>query len=186
MTETEWWQSLEGEDLELNTAGLPPYDAKAVAAYIHKALGDDCDPVLDYGCGTGRLTEEYILTSHLCVEGYDISATALAAAERRLHPFCFTTIATAPFWPCGGAYSVAVLQHLPSEEVLEALKFVAVSLKPGARFVFQFVAGTEDAFLSHQMREADMLVLCERAGLDVEAVAGWLYPQWRWVTAVKP
>jgi len=191
MTETEWWQSLEGDELELNTAGSPPYDVERVAKLLVARL-EGARHVLDFGCGTGRLAEAYLdlAPDGTTVYGRDVSTRATEAAQVRLDGRRFE-VDPGPLWPRAwfdGAYSVAVLQHLPAWAVLvQAIGGVSWALKRGARFVFQYVEGTEDAFLSHQTNEDRVRRWCEFSDLGVEAVeVDEVYPQWRWVTAVRP
>jgi cyclopropane fatty-acyl-phospholipid synthase-like methyltransferase len=176
-TEIEWWRSLRGADVPLNTQGDPPYDAGRVADLIALRLGDP-DSVLDLGCGTGRLAAVYQYQTQAKVVGFDPVPQILAMARRHAPQVSFAD--EMPEGPFGGAYSVTVFQHLPHSECARYVADVMARLDPGGRFCFQYVEGTEDAFLSHQANEATVRSWC--AGFDVTVERDPEFGEWRWVT----
>lgn len=177
MTELAWWSTLTGDDIRLNTQGDPPYDADRVADLIERRLGDP-DLVLDIGCGTGRLAAVYQRHTQAKVVGFDPSPNILAVARRHAAQVTFTP--ALPGGPFGGAYSVTVFQHLPHAECERYVTEVMARLSPGGRFVFQYVEGDEDTFLSHQATEATVCDWCD--GFDVTVERDPEHEQWRWVT----
>lgn len=181
VTELAWWSSLTGDDLRLNTQGDPPYDADRVADLIEMRLGDPGN-VLDVGCGTGRLAAIYQRHTQAKVVGFDPSPNILAAARRHAQQVTFTP--SLPDGPFGGAYSVTVFQHLPHRECARYVTEVVARLAPGGRFVFQYVEGDEDTFLSHQASEATVRGWC--ADFDVTIERDTEVTAWRWATVVGP
>ncbi len=152
--------------------------------------------VLDLGCGVGRLAlpvaEAFGVTVH--VIGVDLSPRMVEIAShevsrRRLRNVTFVTGdgRTVPlFGPFCAAYSMVTFQHLPREASLSYITQVGQRLVTGGRFRFQFVEGTEDAFLSHGLDAEEVVQTCEQAGLTVLACdRGRLYPNWTFITAAK-
>jgi SAM-dependent methyltransferase len=196
MREWAYWDGLDGEDIDLNTAGLPSYPAGIVGSNLAVRFMYDIPdgPVLDLGCGTGRLTVElsarYFPREFFAV---DISQRMLDRVDARCLPNVKTFLCdgrTLPdFGPIAGAFSVTVLQHLPHEAQESYIFQVAQRLLPGGRFVFTIAPGSEDQFLTHQVPDRALLDhWCWRAGLEVLAVehqdpdTGWTWVE----TAVKP
>jgi SAM-dependent methyltransferase len=176
-TEAEWWRSLRGDDIGLNTQGDPPYDAGRVADLISLRLGDP-GTVLDLGCGTGRLAAVYQVQTQAKVVGFDPSPQILAVAREHAPQVEFTD--RLPDGPFGGAYCVTVFQHLPHETCARYVAEVVARLTPGGRFCFQYVEGIEDAFLSHQATESVVRSWCDGHEVTVELDSE--NEQWRWVT----
>lgn len=176
-TETAWWRSLHGDDIRLNTQGDPPYDAGRVADLIRLRLRDP-GSVLDLGCGTGRLAAVYQRQTQAKVVGFDPSPQILAAARQHAPQVSFTD--RLPDGPFGGAYCVTVFQHLPHEACARYVAEVLARLSPGGGLVFQYVEGTEEAFLSHQAAESQVRAWC--TGHDVIVEPDPEFSEWRWVT----
>lgn len=178
MTEAEWWASLSGDDLVLNAEGDPPYSEVRVVGFLLGRLGMG-GRVLDAGCGTGRLTAAYdMLSGAEGVVGFDPSPNMLAVARERAPGVAFVDVL--PDGPFDGAYSVTVLQHLPHDTCARLVRDVMARLRPGGRFCFQYVEGTEDAFLSHQADEATVRGWCDGWTTVVEPDPE--FGEWRWVT----
>ena len=77
VTEDEWWDSLEGEDVVINAHGVPPYDVDQVASIIEDHILFD-GAVLDFGCGPGRLGHELARRHpNTWVHGVDVSLKML-------------------------------------------------------------------------------------------------------------
>lgn len=177
LSEAAWWAGLRGDDIRLNTQGDPPYDAGRIADLIEMRLGNPAT-VLDLGCGTGRLTRVYQRQTQAKVTGFDPSPQILAAARK--HAPEITFVDELPAGPFGGAYSVTVFQHLPHETCRRYVGDVMLRLNPGGRFVFQYVEGDEEAFLSHQATETQVRSWCAGRSVSVEPDPD--LEQWRWVT----
>jgi cyclopropane fatty-acyl-phospholipid synthase-like methyltransferase len=186
VTEDEWWASLRGEEMELNISGDPPYDVDRVVGDLVEMLR--LPPrgwLLDFGCGTGRPAERVVerVGAAVTIIGVDVNDEALA--RFRLATGC-PGYEEIPVMPLDGAYSVTVFQHLYPSVSREAVRLIADRLKPGARFVFQFVVGTESSFASHQVSQWTALEWVQDAGLDlVMLFPDEHYEQWRWVVAEK-
>ena len=163
------------------------------------ALGyADGGVILDLGCGVGRLAIPVAQAlPHAYVVGVDVSprmvgyAQSVAEAEDAANTVFFVgdgrnlpTLAP----PLAAAFSVLLFQHLPGDACAGYISQVAAKLPPGAPFVFQYVEGSEDIAMSRQRDEATVRSWCADAGLavaDISPGSVILYPEWRWVTAVK-
>lgn len=179
MTDVElaWWAGLSGDDIRLNTQGDPPYDAGRVAEFLHSRLNDP-DRVLDLGCGTGRLARVYQRLTQAWVVGFDPSPQILARSREHAPEVTFS--GSLPDGPFDGAYSVTVFQHLPHAECARYVTEVMARLVSVGRFVFQYVEGDEDSFLSHQADEATVRGWCD--GFEVTVESDPEVAEWRWVT----
>jgi SAM-dependent methyltransferase len=192
--EREWWDSLEGPEIVNNTVGWPPYDLEAVAGFLELVLDRSASPVLDLGCGFGRLTNRMAKCNpFLTFEGMDISprlidlADQWAASNARYGVCDGRTLAWGQPGGFAAAYSVTVFQHLPDDAVRGYVSQVHEALRDGGRFAFTWVAGAENTFLSHQTSHD---VVDDWLGLA--GFASWLHltcsdhpSGWRWVVATK-
>lgn len=94
-------------------------------------------PLLDYGCGTGNLTERFVRASELAeVHGYDPSAESLAQAQSRapsakLH----SDSADIPRAHFATAVLSGVLHHVPPRERMDTIESVRAALRPGGHVV---------------------------------------------------
>lgn len=96
-------------------------------------------PLLDYGCGTGNLTERLDRLSHDEVpelHGYDPSKESLAEARSRapraeLH----SDVSSLPRGHFATAVLSGVLHHVPPQERLAVLRTVHDALRPGGHIV---------------------------------------------------
>lgn len=189
MTEVGWWAALDGDDLDVNTAGVPPYDAARVALRLTERLKfARRGLVIDLGCGTGRLTAQFLAVNpDLIMLGVDTSPRMRLRSELAVpgHPIRERI----PYWMrfAVGAYSVLLFQHLPHSECVDYVTDVYRALDSESRFVFQYVEGDAEGFCNHQADELTVRGWCEGAGFDVIDVTGdEVFDEWRWVTAVKP
>ncbi len=95
-------------------------------------------PLLDYGCGTGNLTERFARAHREIdeVHGYDPSSVSLAEArERAPSARLHTEIATLPSSHFATAVLSGVLHHVPVREREGVLATVRGALRPGGRIV---------------------------------------------------
>jgi 2-polyprenyl-3-methyl-5-hydroxy-6-metoxy-1,4-benzoquinol methylase len=96
------------------------------------------DPILDYGCGIGNLTER-LFPVFSEVHGFDPSLKSLAVAQRRapqakLHERAVDV--PSAYFQC--AVLSGVLHHVPPAERRELLSTVREKLRPGGRvFIFE-------------------------------------------------
>jgi SAM-dependent methyltransferase len=98
----------------------------------------ESDPILDYGCGIGNLTER-LFPAFNNVHGYDPSQKSLEIAARRA-PLAALHGDTARvpdnYFAC--AVLSGVLHHVPPAERLELMQTVLEKLAPGGRvFIFE-------------------------------------------------
>lgn len=180
-----WWASLKGADIDVNTAGLPPYDVELVAAKLDIPLTPG-SRVLDLGCGVGRLTVEFArLHPHLDVHGVDVGVNMIANAAHAPNVFydlCDGRTVPFPDEHFAAAYAVTLFQHLPGDVVRGYLREVHRVLIKGAQFAFTFAEGDIDHFLNHQVDLSDMMNWVYDAGFvgtfwepDDETPWSWAY-----------
>lgn len=163
LAERNWWdRTVVDGTWQENTEGVPPYDVEATAERVLVALGLRAGPLLDLGCGTGRLTRAVSERITGSITAVDVSRELLKRAVtaspnseridyrtcdgRELPPVCFTH-------PFNGAYAVTVFQHIPFEAQVNYLKQVWSCLLPGRKFTFTVAVGDEDQFLNHQIAD---------------------------------
>lgn len=136
-------------------------------------------PILDLGCGIGRLTVD---------AGCDISPAMLAQA--RPGPDYRLGDGRSIPWPddtFGAVFSFAMFQHVDDTTKAGYLAEIARVLVPGGRARVQYVVGDERVAFSQQTSDAVMLAAARAAGLEVLVIdCGRLYPQWSWLTAERP
>lgn len=189
-----WWDTLEGVEVERNTAGDPPYDVDAAYDFILGELGpiEKWSWLLDLGCGTGRLTNEFgRRIPNVVILGFDIAPSMLERARVNAPDFVNYYLCDGRLLPRGlggfrGAWSVTVFQHLPPLAQQGYLREVHDVLRPGGRFVFTFSEGDEKAFLSHQVHPDDMVRWCLDAGFRVERITrNKVVHGWTWITAKR-
>jgi SAM-dependent methyltransferase len=185
LTGLDWWRSLEGDAIDDNTAGVPPYDVDRVAEIVTNKLEVREGPVLDFGCGTGRLTAAVARLR----PGFDIRGVEPADAIRarfieRLVPAVVDPVIPDVWFV--GAYTVTVLQHLTHGEGAVAIKSIGQRLVPGARLVAQYVEGDEHGPTSHQVNRDVVFDWCHAARLaPITHLLNDCYSEWRWIVAVK-
>lgn len=193
-TEREFWDSVAGDRPEtMIREGDWEAGIAADLAQLPAPL-DERGPVLDLGCGIGRLTRAYAERYQVWTRGLDISPEML---DRAAQPFNAKT----SFVTCDGrsistgyddkltyaaAFSVQMFQHIPMKAQRDYVQQVAERLRPGARFTFQVVTGSEEEWMSHQVLPTQPPWWCEIAGLIVESSVEAVHPQWLWTTARKP
>lgn len=165
----------------------PDVDAKYIsdtpADYFREVLNDMPGEVLDLGCGIGRLLAPGW-------SGCDISANMLEIALKK--------------WPnndlriCDGraipfhdnkfdyVFSVLMFQHIPLEAKAGYINEVYRVLKPGGRFICQFVVGDYEALFHHNMSLERMTSFLESAGFKDVGIRTDVYrSQWAWIRGDK-
>ena len=154
-------------------------------------------PIMDLGCGVGRLAFPMALAANRRVIGVDASSRMVALAKEESEAradagrwaawFMLGDGRTIPeTGPLAAAYSVAMFQHIPKDATFGYIRQVAERLISGGRFRFQFVDGSEDTFLSHGLNISEVEETCIGAGLKVLAIdRGIIFPSWVWVTAER-
>lgn len=117
-----------------------PFDRAVLAVFAELVRG----PVVDVGCGTGRIT------AHLAGLGVDVSGVDLSpgmlAAARRAHPELTFTEATMTALPVadgvlGGVVAWYSTIHVPDADLPVALTEFRRVLRPGGLLQLAFQAG---------------------------------------------
>lgn len=149
-------------------------------------------PLLDFGCGVGRLMVPMSRATGVEIIGYDTSPEMLRhAREQRGTPGLQNTIW---FWEGDlkgvgfffGAYSMLVFQHLDPTQLADAISDISHVLFPGAPFVFQYVEGDYHVDFDHRYSEYEIHCLLSGSGLRiVETFPDPQRPEWRWVKAIQ-
>ncbi len=117
-----------------------PWDRAVLAAFAEAITG----PVLDAGCGPGRLTG-HLAELGLDVRGLDLSPEMIAVA-RRTHPLLEFTVGSVldldlPDDSLGGVVAWYSLIHMPPEELPRAFAEFCRVLVPGGHLVTAFKIG---------------------------------------------
>lgn len=153
----------------------------------------DRAPVVDFGCGVGRLIRP--MCARLNVYGYEPSVLMrMSVAD--------DDTSTRVFGPDGlndhhemfaAAYSTLVFQHLDDVRATWAAADLARLLRPGGLAVVQYVAGDPQA--QHRVRAGAlawdasptaMAALFARVGLSYGVdVPDPVYPSWRWMAFLR-
>jgi len=191
-----WWDSLEGNEIDDNTAGYPPYDVTQTASFILDAIRpiSGFARLLDLGCGKGRLTAEVAqhVPSEVEIVGVDISPKMIDLAKRWPDRNVLYRVGDGRNLPerCGmfdGAWSVAMFQHIPHEAKLGYLFEVCDHLRSGATFVFTVAVGDEDMFLNHQLTEDDLTELISWMSVLFDRIVEHPVDEngWTWIEATK-
>lgn len=194
--ERNWWSSLEGQDLDDNLHGIPPYDIDKSSWRIRDLIGPH-SRVLDLGCGRGRLTNHLARQFPDCTfDGVDVSLPALELATMSAEP-------NAHFWHGDGrnlpkqmspgfsydlAYSVTMFQHIPDEAKWGYIRQVHDLLASTGRFIFTISIGSEPhTFLNHQTPSLEQFCM-ELVTFGFDAVGTDPTPDengWTWILGCR-
>jgi len=155
-------------------------------------LGDEAERVIDMGCGIGRLT--YPIAEALpCVHvwGLDPSSAMIQKAKDDSRFGFFSPSLLCDLFladSVDGAWSVLVFQHLLEAPIRTILHDLADVLKPGARFVSQWMLDVDQPF----PLRADVLRVLEEEGFqtvryqdDTDVTKLWFADNWLWVTSER-
>lgn len=204
--ERDWWGTLDDDAAVANTAGVPAYDVNDAAEMLTEVVRDYSkppmravagEPVLDLGCGLGRLTaavsgrlDDYNFRS--VVVGVDIAPRMVEEAARTnygqlylvgdgrtLHQFASGQFSL--------VYSVTVFQHIPHDAKVDYLNEIHRVLSDDGRLIFTWSEGDTEQFLCHQWTEAEMREAVEGAGFEIfeDAPTTGVVDGWRWTYARK-
>ena len=115
-------------------SGEPPgYFAEYKLRCIERLVGPDYDePILDYGCGVGSLTER-LATRFSRTTGYDPSADCVERARARVPASTFySDIGEIPDRHFGIVAVANVLHHVPPADRPELIQLLMKKLQPGS------------------------------------------------------
>lgn len=191
-----WWENLNEQEIDDNTAGYPPYDVDEVARRILNAIGpvSGFARLLDLGCGVGRLTERIarMVTPEVEIVGVDISRTMIDKARRWPDNNVLYRVGDGRTLPeqagqYDGVWSVAMFQHIPHEAKMVYLADVYDHLRPGGVFLFTVAVGDEDMFLNHQLTDTQLDEMLSWMSVIFDTVTR--HPpdinHWTWIEAHK-
>ncbi len=137
--------------------------------------------ILDFGCGTGHLTNE-IKSSGAYVKGIDISEEMIERARNSYPNINFGTgniISYTENERYDGIFSNAVLHWIPQKDHVNLLKSVHALLKPHGRFVAEFDAKGNVSGIISSLDKA-VSVLKERnvvrENINISAENLWYHP----------
>lgn len=151
--------------------------------------GPDNLPVLDLGCGPGRLAVPASQLYNRYIIGIDSSQSMLdlAVSSPRVSYLLNNGINLPPYLPTfGGAYCMLLFQHLEPSVVQNYLSEVAQALVSNAIFQFQFVEGTTHEERSHGYSLDEIIKWCSHVGLAYKTSRiSQLHRSWVWVTCSK-
>ena len=139
------------------------------------------EKILDFGCGTGRLTDE-IKSSCAYVKGIDISEEMIEKARNTYPHIDFETgniISYTQNETYDGVFSNAVLHWIPLKDHVSLLKSVHALLKPQGRFVAEFDAkGNVSCIISSLDKAASILKERNtiRGDINISAKNLWYHP----------
>lgn len=131
-------------------------------------------PVLDAGCGTGRITR-YLADRGCAVEGVDVSPGMISAA-RRAHPDLTFTVASMSDLPFRAGTFAGVLLwystiHTPPDRLPLIFAETTRVLRPGGHLLVAFQAGVGTHDLAPTYRRFGHDIRLTRHLFDVDGVA---------------
>lgn len=183
------WHAVFSEpDVMAHTEVDVAFIADMLTSYRHPSNRPPDGPLLDFGCGVGRLTASMAAMTDRKVVGYDPTPNMIewAINSKLSDQVEFTTGEDVLAWPWAGAYSMLVFQHLPQETVVDSLTAICRSLMPNGRLVFQFVIGDNHSDHDHRYSEDEMTGFCAAAGFaDLAVFTDTRHREWCWVAARK-
>lgn len=190
-TELEYWDDKVGKDNFVDEYIIDK--DVSLSACISAIIQDGVKgPVLEVGCGIGRLTSEISkLFPTILIFGIDISPKMIAYAAKTGRNNCVYTVCDGRGIPremeFGFVYSMVVFQHIDADGVKEYIKNISKRLYQGGIFRFQYVEGIgSDGIFSNKYLFKDIKEWLEDAGLRVvKANFDFICPDWTWVTAIK-
>ncbi|WP_067676609.1 class I SAM-dependent methyltransferase [Nocardia miyunensis] len=125
-----------------------PFDRAMLGAFADLVRADGSGPVLDVGCGPGRITT-HLDTLGLDVSGIDLSPEMirLARADRPDLRYEIGTMESLPLGDAAvsGLVSWYSIIHLPPERVPSVLAEFARVVRPGGRLLMAFQAADDES-----------------------------------------
>lgn len=164
---------------------------------IANRLNTDIDgPIVEFGCGPGRLTLPIAKRLDRHIIAIDTSPAMVAPlTERVIETNAPVTVMLTdltdpdhalPANSVSNAYTMLTFQHMTDDDASTVVETIAQSLRPAGRFIAQFVVGNHNDVgpLSHP-RQPDMVVAeFEPLFRHVRAWADPVEPTWFWIGAI--
>ncbi len=142
----------------------PGYFADYKLACIERLVGSDYrEPILDFGCGVGMLTER-LGRRFAEVHGYDLSSECLAVARQRCRATFHGDESSLPDGHFGLVVLANVLHHVPPPGRSDLLRRVASKLRPGTGRLVVF---------EHNPLNPLTRYVVSRCEFDVDALLLW-------------
>jgi cyclopropane fatty-acyl-phospholipid synthase-like methyltransferase len=161
---------------------------------LHLADMPAAGPLLDLGCGWGRLAIPMAKAQpRSTVWAVDASPAMLghlateADGQPNLHGVLTDGGTELPrsVPALAGAWSVLCFQHMPADQQRSYLGQMADRLQPAAPLVVQFVTDTEPGPLSHPVEPQQLVDWCRQVDLLAEVRPDLAQPTWLWLHARK-
>jgi ubiquinone/menaquinone biosynthesis C-methylase UbiE len=128
------YDALRNENIAASGEGIEYFARYKLECLRRLGLAKD-EPVLDYGCGIGNVTE-VLVEEFSRVHGFDPSLESLTLAKERAPGAEFhTSLDAIPSDSFGAVVLSGVLHHVPASEQPDVLSFVRRALRPGGRVV---------------------------------------------------
>lgn len=183
-SEREFWNNqayLEG------VCGDPSDTERHVAMITSGAQHLPPGPVVEIGCGVGRLLALVARRTGRAVVGLDSSPAMVRHLGWDFEPVILTDGRALPeFFGVAMVYSMLTIQHLDPMTTINYLGAAAKWLRPGGALRIQFVVGERHEEMLHDWTVEDMQEAVGKAGLGALAEYDPVHPEWCWMTAVKP
>ena len=146
-----------------------------------KKLASFTGKVLEVGCGVGRLMK-------MGWYGIDISPSMIEIAKQR-RPDCHFKVNDGRTIPYSDdtfdyAYCVLVFQHVAFQVLWGYIREVYRVLKPGGKFLFQFIEGTEQEPFSHHYAHREIVEILPPFTIE-HFEKGSIHPLWTWMLVRK-
>lgn len=129
-----------------------PWETAVLGAFAGTVLADGGGPVLDAGCGTGRITG-HLASLGLDVSGVDLSPGMIAVAQRDHPDLAFAVGSMADLALADGTLAGALawysVIHTPPADRPAVFRELARVLAPGGHLVVAFQVGDECVHLEH-------------------------------------
>ena len=129
-----------------------PADRGMIDAFVRHVTEGPARPVVDAGCGTGRMTR-LLASLGLAVSGIDLSAGMIAVARRTSPgiPFEVAELSELPYadTQLGGVFAWYSIIHTPPEDLPRIFAEFFRVLAPGGHALLSFQAGEGHRHLTH-------------------------------------